>query len=184
MTDSEQIRGTVVATHVWPPDVDRPVAQDLELDWGGAVGDRHHGVTMLSDTRQTSLYPRGTQIRNNRQVTLVDEAELAAIALAMGLPSLAPGLIADNICTRGIPDLTSLAPTTRLVFDSGAVISVHAENLPCTIAGAMVGSAHGTPAQGFPKAAMGLRGVTGWVERPGIIRPGDSVEVVPPRRGF
>jgi hypothetical protein len=66
---------------------------------------------------------------------------------------------------------------TRLVFARGPVVVVGGENHPCTIAGAMVAARHGTLPEKFPKAAMGLRGVTGWVEHPGEIRPGDGVTV-------
>jgi hypothetical protein len=171
----------VVALHVWPAGLDAPVEADsLTLDWGGPVGDRHHGETMLSGTRQRRVFEDGTVIRNHRQVSIVDIGELAAIAAALGVPSLAPGLIADNICTQGIPGLTSLPPMTRMVFDSGAVLVLGGENTPCTIAGALVQSVHGTPPQSFPKAAMGLRGVTGWVERPGTLVAGGSIELVLP----
>ena len=173
--------GRVVATHIWPAGADVPTAVDeLQLDWGGPVGDRHHGITMSSDTRQKVVYPRGTTIRNHRQVSIVDLAELARIAEAMGIPAIAPGLVADNICTDGITDLTQLPRMTRLVFDGGAVLMLGGENLPCTIAGAMVAEVHGTRPEAFPKAAMGLRGVTGWVEHPGIITPGAKVEVREP----
>lgn len=173
--------GVVVATHVWPADSDTPVsAPDLTLDWGGAVGDRHHGVTMASDTRQKEVYARGTEIRNHRQVSIVDVAELRAIADALGIDELAPGTIADNICTEGIPDLTALAPLSRLVFASGAVLITGGRNTPCTIAGRMVEARYGSAPERFPKAAWDLRGITAWVERPGPIRPGDSVRVVPP----
>ncbi|MGI9197944.1 MAG: MOSC domain-containing protein [Candidatus Nanopelagicales bacterium] len=171
----------VAAVHVWPPGSDTPQRVDeLVLDWGGPVGDRHHGLTMSSDVRQKPVYPRGTEIRNHRQVSIVDVGELAEIAVALGLPELAPGTIADNICTEGIDDLTSLPPLSRLVFEGGAVILVGGENLPCTIAGGLVGERYGTRPERFPKAAMGLRGVTGWVEHPGVLRPGTAVTVVPP----
>ena len=107
----------VVATHVWPSDIDEPVSVDvLELDWGGPVGDRHHGERMASDTRQSSVFTRGTSIRNHRQVSIVDTGELAQIATAMGIPRIDPGVIADNICTEGIDALTALPRMTRLVF--------------------------------------------------------------------
>lgn len=168
----------VHALHLWAAGADVPAPTErIELDWGGPIGDRHHGETMLSDTRQASVYPRGTVIRNHRQVSLVDAAELAAIAEAMGIPDLAPGLVADNICTAGIPDLTALPRMTRLVFEAGAVLVLGGENLPCTIAGALVGAVHGTPPQAFPKAAMGRRGVTGWVERPGAVSAGEGITV-------
>lgn len=172
---------TVVGLHVWPAGADVPTPVDeLVLDWGGPVGDRHHGETMLSDTRQKSVYERGTRIRNHRQVSIVDAAELARIAEALGIPALAPGLIADNICTSGVEDLTALPRMTRLVFDGGTVLMLGGENFPCTIAGGLVAAAHGTRPEAFPKAAMGLRGVTGWVEHPGTIRPGEGLRVLRP----
>jgi MOSC domain-containing protein YiiM len=166
----------VVATHVWPISAELPLPRDeLLLDWGGPVGDRHHGETMLSNTRQRHVFERGTEIRNHRQLSLVDSAELADIAAHMGIDGISPGLIADNICTDGIPELTSLPRMTRMVFSSGAVIMLGGENNPCTIAGAMVGRVHGTSAEAFPKAAIHRRGVTGWVEHPGVIRIGDGI---------
>lgn len=186
MSYSEQllarpVTAEVLGLHVWPADADLPLPCDaIELDWGGVVGDRHHGVTMASDVRQAEVFARGTQIANLRQASIVDEGELARIAAAMGIGALAPGLIADNICTRGIPDLTTLPHMTRMVFDGGAVLMLGGENTPCTIAGAMVGRVHGTTPQAFPKAAMHLRGVTGWVERPGTVRVGEGIRLVRP----
>ncbi|MBK9740618.1 MAG: sulfurase [Actinobacteria bacterium] len=171
----------VVATHVWPVGEPTPVACDeLTLDWGGPVGDRHHGETMLSDVRQADVFTRGTLIRNHRQLSLVDAAELAAIAAALGIAEIEPGLIADNICTEGIPDLTALPRMTRMVFGGGAVIMLGGENAPCTIAGSMVQAAHGTRAEAFPKAAIRRRGVTGWVEHPGVVRTGETLTLVIP----
>lgn len=175
---------TVVATHIWPAERSTPLAVDaLDLDWGGPIGDRHHGITMLSDTRQKSVYARGTQIRNHRQVSLVDVAELTAIAHALGIDDLPAGVIADNICTSGITELTSLPRMTRLVFSSGAVLMLGGENMPCTIAGGLVAGQFAIEPAAFPKAALGLRGVTGWVEHPGTVRPGDAIDVVLPSRG-
>lgn len=153
---------------------------ELLLDWGGAVGDRHHGITMRSNSRQREVFARGTEIRNHRQLSLIDESELAAIAAALGLDELSPGTIADNICTAGIPSLTALPPLSRLVFASGAVLMVGGSNAPCVIAGAMVEGRYGAPAQRFPKAAINRRGITAWVEHPGAIAVGDAVTVVPP----
>ena len=171
----------VVATHVWPKGDETPRPCDvLELDFGGAIGDRHYGLTMKSDTRQKDVFPRGTEIRNHRQVSIVDLAELAVIAQRMGIAEIAPGLIADNICTEGIEHLTQLPHMTRLIFEGGAVLMLGGENFPCTIAGAMVSAVHGTAKSKFPKAAMGLRGVTGWVEHPGLVRPGMAIEVRTP----
>ena len=174
-------QGTVAAVHIWSPGAAVPEAvEELQLDWGGAIGDRHHGVTMSSDVRQKEVFARGTEIRNHRQLSIVDLAELAAIAQGLGIEELAPGTIADNICTYGIPHLTSLEPMSRLVFASGAVLMTGGRNAPCTIAGRMVQARYGSPAEKFPKAAFDLRGITAWVERPGQISAGDEVTVVAP----
>lgn len=170
--------GTLVATHVWPAGYETPTPVDfLDLDWGGAIGDRHYGQTMSSDVRQTAQYERGTTIRNLRQVSIVDEDEMTRAALAMGLPAIEPGLVADNMYVRGLDGLTAYPALTRLAFSSGAVIMLGGENFPCTIAGGLIQAKHGTSPSSFPKAAMGLRGVTGWVEFPGVARPGDTIEV-------
>lgn len=171
----------VVAVHVWPADSPTPIPVDeLELTFAGVVGDRHYGETMASDTRQSKVYERGTTIRNHRQASIVDVGELATIASRMGIPRLEPGVIADNICTSGIPDLTGLPRMTRLEFGSGAVVILGGENFPCVIAGGLVHDTYGTRPEAFPKAAMGLRGVTGWVDHPGLVRPGDSITLHPP----
>jgi len=171
----------VIATHVWPKDATDPISVDvLELDWGGPVDDRHHGELMASDTRQSRVFTKGTTIRNHRQVSIVDAGELAQIADALGIPHIDPGIIADNICTEGIHALTALPRMTRMVFPSGAVIMLGGPNAPCTIAGAMVERSYGSRPEAFPKAAIGLRGVTGWIEHPGTVRPGDAITLLPP----
>lgn len=176
-----QADARVTATHVWPQDTTEPVSVDaLELDWGGPIGDRHHGELMASDVRQARVFPRGTTIRNHRQLSIVDVDELGQIAAALEIPRIDAGTIADNICTAGIPNLTSLPRMTRLAFPSGAVIMLGGPNAPCTIAGAMVARLHGSRPEAFPKAAIGRRGVTGWVEHPGTVRPGDAVTVLLP----
>jgi hypothetical protein len=170
---------SIVAVHIWPPESDTPREVDhITCDFDGVQGDRHYGQTMYSDTRQAAVFPRGTVIRNHRQVSIVDIDELHLIAQAMGLETIAPGTIADNICTTGIPNLTALPPMTRLVCEGGAVIMLGGENAPCVIAGRMVSAQYGGRPESFPKAAMGHRGVTGWIEHPGVIRAGAGITVV------
>ncbi len=153
----------------------------LRLDFGGAIGDRHHGLTMRSTVRETRVHPKGTEIRNNRQLSLIDEGELAAIAVALGVERVEGSWVGANITTVGLPDLTALPELTRLVFSGGAVVALNGENLPCTTAGGEVARHAGTRPSDFPKAAIGRRGVTGWVERPAPIRPGETITVVVPR---
>jgi len=170
---------SVTHLHVWQPgqDFPEPVAA-IDLEWGGVPGDRHYGEYMQSNSREAHAFPRGTEIRNYRQISIVDQAELDVIAERLEIENLSPGTIADNICTEGLPDLTALPLMTRLRFPSGATIMTGGENNPCTIAGGMVQARYGAQAHKFPKAAIHLRGITGWVERPGVIRIGDLIEVI------
>jgi hypothetical protein len=146
------------------------VTRELDLavlSFAGLEGDRHAGLTMRSGVRQKHL-PRGTEVRNTRQLSLVSVEELARIAAALGLPRIDFRTLAANVLISGAPELTKLPPGTRLMFASGAVLVVDSENEPCIKVGKRV-------ARGFVKAAHRLRGLVAWVERPGTIRRGDSV---------
>ncbi|CAB4962368.1 unannotated protein [freshwater metagenome] len=168
----------VLGCHVWPAGSGVPIAADpLVLDWGGPVGDRHHGLTMRAGSRQSRYVAKGTEVRNHRQVSIVEESELDEVAASLGIASIGPGLVADNIYLSGAAGLTALPPMTRLVFSSGAVVVLGGENDPCAITGRLVAAVHGTAPSAFTRAAAGKRGVTGWVERPGEIRPGDTAEI-------
>lgn len=172
------MNAVVLATHIWPSTSALPIPVEfLDLDFSGAIGDRHYGATMTAGVREKKLFAKGTEVANLRQISIVDRGELDRVAAALGIEAIQPGVIADNIYTEGIDDLTSLPPMTRLEFSGGAMLLLGGENFPCTIAGAMVHQAHGARTEAFPKAAMGLRGVTGWVERPAPIRPGDHITV-------
>jgi MOSC domain-containing protein YiiM len=170
-----RVRAVLVA-----PDQDAIEAQRqpaITLTMAGVEGDRHAGVTMLSGGR-TPAYPRGTEIRNSRQVSLVSVEELGEVAAAMRVPAIEPEWLGANVLLDGIPSLSILPPSTRLFFESGAVLVVEGENGPCTIAGAVIQAAYPEVdglTQLFPKEAIHKRGIVAWVERPGAIAQGDSV---------
>jgi hypothetical protein len=48
---------------------------EANLEFGGIRGDRHFGITSKADSRQP-MYPRGTEILNRRQITIVSVEEL------------------------------------------------------------------------------------------------------------
>ncbi len=155
----------------------------VTVTFAGFEGDRHAGITRKADSR-TPHYPRGTEIRNDRQVSIVSVEELAQIAAAMGLPEIKPEWLGANLSLQGIPSLTGLPPMTWLFFGAGAVLVVQAENLPCQHPGKIIQDAYARPdLQGlFPKAGMHLRGLVACVERPGAILQGDPVEVEIPQQ--
>ncbi len=157
----------------------------VRVTFAGFEGDRHAGLTMRSGGR-TPHYPRGMEIRNTRQISLVSVEELDGIAAALNIPELLPEWLGANLLLRGIPRLSFLPPGTRLFFPQDAVLVVEGENHPCTTAGQSIQAAYpAIPklASAFPKAGLHRRGLVGWVERPGVIAAGDSVRVhVPPQR--
>jgi hypothetical protein len=158
-------------------------AETLTLGFAGIEGDCHAGLTRKSDSRTLRQYPRNTDIRNVRQVTILSEEELAEIAVAMSIPEMKPEWAGANMVTRGIPDLTLLPPSSRLQFPSGATLVVDMENAPCRQVADVVLQHHADVATGFVKAAAHKRGVTAWVEREGTVTNGDAITVwIPPQR--
>ena len=156
----------------------------VQVTFEGIVGDQHSGLTRRSDVR-VPHYPRGTIIRNTRQVSMLSVEELAEVARALCIPEVLPEWVGANLAMQGIPDLTMLPPSTRIFFPGDAVLVVDAENMPCTGPGEAIQQHYpDVPKllQSFPKAAMHKRGLVGWVERPGYINEGDSVYVLLPPR--
>lgn len=145
------------------------------LTFAGIPGEAHGGLTRLSCSRVTAQHPRGTPIRNTRQLSIVGAEDLALIAAAMGLPVLDPGLVGASLVLEGLPDLTHLPPSSRLQAPSGATLVVDMENRACTLPAAPIEAAHPGRGAAFRKAAAGRRGVTAWVEREGEIRLGDRL---------
>lgn len=155
----------------------------LELMFSGIKGDFHGGLVRKSDSRTLSQYPRNTDIRNVRQVTLVAEEELADIAVAMGIPATKAEWLGANVVTSGIPDFTLLPPSTRLQFPSGATLVVDMENAPCRQVADVISQYHPEVKSGFVSAAAHKRGLTAWVECEGIINTDDEIMMwIPPQR--
>ena len=153
--------------------------ETVQLTYAGIEGDRHFGLTMKSGVRQKHL-PRGLELRNARQLSLLSEEELAVIAEAVAVPRIDFSWLGGNLLTLGIPALTQLPPSTRLVFASGATVAIDMDNLPCTDPGREAAkhlNGDATFASRFVAAATGRRGVVGWVEREGALTVGERFGV-------
>ncbi len=150
----------------------------VNANFAGFEGDLHAGITRKSDGR-TPFYPRGTEMRNDRQVSIVSAEELAQIAEALELPELHAEWLGANLLLQGIPHLTQLPPGTRLFFAGGATLLAQSENLPCINPGKVIAAQAGQPglAEKFVKAAQRRRGLVACVEMPAVIRPGEGVIV-------
>lgn len=148
----------------------------------GLIGDRHFGVTMLSNSR-TPEFPRGTIIRNRRQVSLVSQEELDTIAKELGIDEIKPEWLAANLLITGIPHLSQLPVGARLFFGGGLVLFNDGENFPCKIPAKTVQSQFENSGiqQNFIKAATHRRGLVAWVEHPSqLVAPTTCKIELPP----
>ncbi len=151
----------------------------VSLTYAGIVGDRHSGLYRDSGVREP-WYPRGTPMRNERQLSILSAEENTEIAGVLGIPELKAEWIGGNLLLSGVPELSQLPPRTLLMFPSGATVRIDGDNGPCKKSGASIAAnIPGRPDLefGFVKAAKHERGLLGWVEREGEVRPGDLVKV-------
>ena len=151
----------------------------------GIQGDRHFGYETTSGGRFTTLYEKGTRVRNNRQWSAISPQEIDKIAKNLEVEGrLTPELLGINLLLEGVDKLSELPPMAYLVFSphnnfqprraEDVTLVVYGQALPCIPAGRALVEPLGdaTLKSRFPKAALGIRGTTGWVEHGGIIRPG------------
>jgi MOSC domain len=173
------IEGVVRGVYRAPPDDFVSAAVDtLALTYDGIPDDRHAGTTRLSGAREP-WYPRGTPMRNERQLSILSEEELAEIAASLGIPSLPPEWIGGNLLLGGIPRLSLLPPRSILMFASGAAVRIDGDNGPCRSSGRSIAAQSGVSAHefAFVQTARHKRGLVGWVEREGTVNPGDAVKI-------
>lgn len=149
----------------------------LRLGFAGPEGEAHGGLTRPSCSRVTAQYPRGTTIRNTRQLSVLAAEDLAAIAAAMGLDRLDPALVGAGMVIEGIPDFSHIPPSSRLQADGGATLVVDMENRPCTLPARPIEGRHPGFGARFKAAAKGRRGVTAWVEREGTVELGQAIRL-------
>jgi hypothetical protein len=155
--------------------------ETLPLGFDGILGDVHFGGTRRSGGREL-WYARGTEIKNERQLSIVSAAELAVIAERMGLAEVRPEWIGANLLLEGVEHLSMLPASTLLFFEGGATLKVDSQNGPCQLAGRQVALRAGMADQEagsrlFPKVAKRLRGLVAWVEKPGVLTAGEQVSV-------
>lgn len=161
-------------------------AEALPLGFEGIDGDFHAGHTRRSGGREP-WYPRGTEMRNERQLSIVAPDELAIVAERMGIAEIKPEWIGANLLLEGVPILSMLPSGTLLFFKGGVTVKIDAQNGPCRIAGRSIAEHAGMPDHDaaslmFPKVAKRLRGLVAWVEKPGTILPGEEVSVRVPEQ--
>ncbi|MCV6584629.1 MAG: MOSC domain-containing protein [Marinibacterium sp.] len=149
----------------------------LDLTFEGLAGSVHGGRVRASCARVKSQHPVGTEIINERQLSILCAQELAAIAAQMGLDTVDPARLGASMVIDGIPDFTHVPPSSRLQAASGATLVIDMENQPCQFPAKSIDIVAPGKGKGFKSAAQGRRGVTAWVQRPGRIRLGDSLRL-------
>ncbi|MER8722728.1 MOSC domain-containing protein [Mesorhizobium sp. M1027] len=184
---ARKLAARVAALYLAPFDHFETRAVDmLQLGFDGIDGDFHAGTTRRSGGREP-WYPRGTEMRNERQLSIMAADELAIVAERMGVAEIKPEWIGANLVIEGLPHLSMLPSGTLLFFKGGATVKVDAQNGPCRIAGRSVAEHAGMAdveagALLFPKAAKRLRGLVAWVEKPGTITAGEEISVRVPEQ--
>ncbi len=180
------------ATVIWLGCVDdresslRATPRDMvDLTYAGVPGESHGGLTRPACSRVSAQHARDTEIRNERQLSVLSAEEMAAIAAEMGLDALDPGWLGASVVIEGIPDFSCVPPSSRLQGPDGATIVVDMENRPCIYPGQVIEQEAPGYGRAFKSAANGRRGITGWVQREGILRLGDTLRLhVPDQRAW
>lgn len=152
--------------------------ETLDLTFDGIEGDVHGGATRRSGGREP-WYKRGTEMRNERQLSLLSPDELQMAADALGIPGIRPEWIGGNMLIEGIANLTWLPPRTLLFFEGGVTVKIDGDNGPCRLSGRSIAShfeGRDDIERGFVAAAKNRRGLVGWVEKPGRIALGEAFQ--------
>lgn len=159
--------------------------EEMPLSFAGPEGEVHAGLTRPACSRVRAQHPRGTPIRNVRQLCIVSAEEMALVADQLDLASFDYAWVGASVVLEGIPDLTHLPPSSRLQAPDGATIVIDMENLPCQEPAVTISKATDGRGKAFKSAATDRRGVTGWVEREGSLRLGDTLRLhVPAQRSW
>lgn len=140
----------------------------------GVEGDAHLGKTV----QHLSRMKRDPSLPNLRQVHLI-HAELLDELRAAGF-DVSPGQMGENITTRGL-DLLGLPVGTRLHLGESAVVELTGLRNPCAqldhFQPGLMAAVLDHDEQGELVRKAGVMGV---VLAGGVVRPGDSIQMVLP----
>ena len=158
--------------------------ESLTLTFDGPEGEvRHGGRTRPSCARVTSQHPKGTEIANVRQLSIVSAEELAEIARDCDLPEIDPTWLGATLVLEGLHDFSHLPPSSRLQAEGGATLVIDMQNRPCHLPAREIEKDAPGHGKQFKTAAAGKRGVTAWVERPGPLTLGERLRLhIPEQR--
>lgn len=162
-----------------------PAREVLDLTFAGIDGAFHAGLTRPACSRVKTQYKRDTPIKNERQLSIVSQEDLDAIAAELGIDKIDPTRVGATMVVRGLPDFTHLPPSSRLQAPSGATVTVDMENRPCQFPAMSLAKDVGDAAKGFKAAAKDRRGVCAWVAAEGRVAVGDTLTLhIPDQRAW
>jgi hypothetical protein len=157
--------------------------QQVHASYAGVEGEDHGGLTRASCSRVVAQYPRGMEIRNVRQFSVVSAEELSAIAAEIGVETLDPAWIGASLVLEGIPDFSHVPPSSRLQNAAGTTLVIDMQNRPCNLPAPVIDEDAPGHGRAFKPTAKGRRGVTAWVEREGPLKLGDELRLhIPDQR--
>ncbi len=175
----QKVRGTVAGLFkAQGKSFQTEVVEELPLTFDGIPGDFHAGQTRRSGGREP-WYPRGTEMRNERQLSILCPQELRAIARRIDVPELKAQWMGGNMLLEGIENLTMLPARTLIFFEGGVTIKIDGDNAPCRVTGRAIASqfdGRNDVETTFPREARRLRGLVGWVEKEGVVKTGEAFE--------
>jgi hypothetical protein len=154
--------------------------ETLAATFAGPEREAHGGETRPSCSRVLHLHPRNTPIRNVRQFSILSAEDLHQIARNMGVEKLEPQWLGMTMLVEGLPNFTHLPPSSRLQGSDGVTLVIDMENRPCQLPARVIEDHLPGYGAKFKSAAKGLRGVTAWVEREGVLSLGDELRLAIP----
>lgn len=152
----------------------------LVARFDGPEGEAHGGINRPSCSRVLHLHPRNTTIRNVRQFSILSGEDLAMIAQRMEVEEIRPEWLGMTMLVEGLPNFTHVPPSSRLQGPDGVTLVIDMENRPCQLPARVIEDHLPGVGKRFKRAADGLRGVTAWVEREGILNVGDELRLAVP----
>ena len=162
-------------------------AAALSLGFDGIEDDVHAGPTRRSGSREP-WYPRDTEMRNERQLSIVAADELALVAARMAIAEIKPEWIGANLVIDGVPRLSHAAGRHAAVLrqrrhrQGRRAERAVPDRREIDRRACRDGRRDGRQRCCFPKAAKRLRGLVGWVEKPGTVTVGEAVSVRVPEQ--
>ncbi len=146
---------TFLGVNIDGKDLSTTNVSNIDVTYAGFEGDSHNGLTRRSCVRVTAQYPKGTRIRNTRQISALSSEELCDIQQSMQLDELFPGWIGANLVVEGIHQFSQIPPSSRLIAQNGTSMVVDMENAPCRFPGDIIDQHKPGKGGAFPKAALG-----------------------------